>query len=615
MMKTLRTLFENREDHLRTLGERVERSDWDLKLEAIRQALQEDHRERTAHAERLELLTKRVEYQEQAIEDVCFVREQVHKEAEPEVSVALLEDQVKALSLELQEMKSENDLGPRVSALLSQLREIAPKVIAHEQSIRQLEERSEEKERKLQELGQLQDQVGRLSASALALKQSASSEEEEKALRKLEELKGDWEKSLQRVQQDVQHRLAGVEEATKSQVELGISRALQAKEPALEAPEEKLQKLRQDMMEELREQRHRMEESQKELSSELHRLLLKSKGEVKAEMTTQLGAVPELLSDAREELRKELAALQDFRRSMETSEAQAALASKEAQSSSLQALEKKLQERGAMNAFSLFTTIRRVVEAVGAVVSMLARGDLRKPLLAVISCTADEKAASAEIVVLGSRVKAQNQVARDSASIERMEATSALTVATRDAVTQLERDLLALKGVPENLQEIQLAMQGFQDRLDASVEAFAADYPHCGDVFAQDSKFCRKCGKPRQRMAEASKEGLQQLQAQVAGLTERLDAFVAAQIQRGTGELPELATLAAALQKDEQEEQAAHTRLLLRIDDLCLNLSKAESGTGWVDKLEALGRQVEEMRTAEKQMEAKLEGFVSTFAK
>ncbi|CAJ1427327.1 unnamed protein product [Effrenium voratum] len=123
MMKTLRTLFENREDHLRTLGERVERSDWDLKLEAIRQALQEDHRERTAHAERLELLTKRVEYQEQAIEDVCFVREQVHKEAEPEVSVALLEDQVKALSLELQEMKSENDLGPRVSALLSQLRE------------------------------------------------------------------------------------------------------------------------------------------------------------------------------------------------------------------------------------------------------------------------------------------------------------------------------------------------------------------------------------------------------------------------------------------------------------------------------------------------------------
>ncbi|CAJ1427328.1 unnamed protein product [Effrenium voratum] len=211
------------------------------------------------------------------------------------------------------------------------------------------------------------------------------------------------------------------------------------------------------MMEELREQRHRMEESQKELSSELHRLLLKSKGEVKAEMTTQLGAVPELLSDAREELRKELAALQDFRRSMETSEAQAALASKEAQSSSLQALEKKLQ----------------------------ALGPSRRPRQDHILA----------------------QSSSDEASIERMEATSALTVATRDAVTQLERDLLALKGVPENLQEIQLAMQGFQDRLDASVEAFAADCPHCGDVFAQDSKFCRKCGKPRQRMAEASKDG------------------------------------------------------------------------------------------------------------
>ncbi|CAE7762464.1 unnamed protein product, partial [Symbiodinium pilosum] len=62
------------------------------------------------------------------------------------------------------------------------------------------------------------------------------------------------------------------------------------------------------------------------------------------------------------------------------------------------------KERGAMNAFGLFSSIRQRVEA---------REDLKQPLLAVISCSADEKAAraaGAEIVVFGSRSKAQNLV-------------------------------------------------------------------------------------------------------------------------------------------------------------------------------------------------------------
>ena len=92
-IRALRTLFETREDvghsanksfifyrtwpkeHLRLLAERVERSDWDVKLEQIRQArcvprrfhgqkgfwqaLQESHKQRTLEAERLELLSKK----------------------------------------------------------------------------------------------------------------------------------------------------------------------------------------------------------------------------------------------------------------------------------------------------------------------------------------------------------------------------------------------------------------------------------------------------------------------------------------------------------------------------------------------------------------------------
>eukprot|EP00435_Cladocopium_sp_Y103_P059536 s1564_g21.t1 len=70
----------------------------------------------------------------------------------------------------------------------------------------------------------------------------------------------------------------------------------------------------------------------------------------------------------------------------------------------------------------------------------------------------------------------------------------------------------------------------------------------------------------------------------------------------------ELALLAEALQKDEREEQEAHSRLLLRIDELCTHLSKAaESPAPWV-QLEALGRQFEEMQKAERQMEAWQDG-------
>ena len=45
-----------------------------------------------------------------------------------------------------------------------------------------------------------------------------------------------------------------------------------------------------------------------------------------------------------------------------------------------------MKERGAMNAFGLFSSIRKRVDG---------REDLKQPLLAVISCSADEKAARA----------------------------------------------------------------------------------------------------------------------------------------------------------------------------------------------------------------------------
>lgn len=187
----------------------------------------------------------------------------------------------------------------------------------------------------------------------------------------------------------------------------------------------------------------------------------------------------------------------------------------------------------------------------------------------------------------------------EEASIEKIEATSALSVATRDAVGQLEKDLANLK-------------ERFEGVANGNEPVFATECPYCGDIYAQDSKFCQKCGKPRTRL-DPHKEGLQYLQTQVTCLSERLNAFVAAQIQgHDPPSQSELALLADALQKDEGEEQEAHARLLLRIDELCTHLSKAaETPAPWV-QLENLGRQVEEMQKAERQMEAKLESFVAT---
>ncbi|CAK9108621.1 Hypothetical protein SCF082_LOCUS50511 [Durusdinium trenchii] len=434
-IRTLRTRFETREEQLRDLGERVERSDWDVKLTQIRQALQEDSQQRTLQNEQLELLTKRLEYQEQLVEDARFaVREMPAEMIEPvaveefdvAASIALLEDQVKGLATEikgLQELR-EDQLG--LKPLVMQLKEISPKIIEHERCIRRLEDS--------QQKAQVEDAV---------------------AQRGVNELK------------------ERMDELIETHVKVNA---------------EQLPQLRQDMANDIRDHRQRMEESLKELSAEVQR------------------GTSSLLEDFKEEkskeLRQELLGLQDFRRSMEaTMKDEAREVEQEAQLKKLKVLEAQLTETKA-------------------------------------------------------------QLSSEEASIERIEALSALSVATRDAVGVLEKDLSAIK-------------------------------EHLDQANGEDA--------------------IQSLQLQVTSLSERLSAFVAAQLRGHDHVQPELAVLAEALRKDEEEEQAAHARLLLRIDELCSHLSKASEAPPWV-KLEVLGRQVEEMQQAEKQMEAKLESFVANAA-
>eukprot|EP00913_Durusdinium_trenchii_P025625 g24052.t1 len=96
------------------------------------------------------------------------------------------------------------------------------------------------------------------------------------------------------------------------------------------------------------------------------------------------------------------------------------------------------------------------------------------------------------------------------ASIERIEALSALSVATRDAVGVLEKDLSAIK----------------------------------------DWNPSREGGHQQEHLDQANGEdAIQSLQLQVTSLSERLSAFVAAQLRGHDHVQPELAVLAEALRK------------------------------------------------------------------
>merc|ERR1719198_1913169 len=67
-LKVLRLRVENKEEHYRVLSERVERADWENRFEQTRQSLQEVSKEKLEDHEKIELIIKRLDYQDQVHE-------------------------------------------------------------------------------------------------------------------------------------------------------------------------------------------------------------------------------------------------------------------------------------------------------------------------------------------------------------------------------------------------------------------------------------------------------------------------------------------------------------------------------------------------------------------
>jgi len=175
-LKTLRTLHETKEDQYRHLGEKMERCDWDGRLDQMQQMMVDKERQAAEHHESLELLHKRLEGQVGQHEELRNLHDDLRRgvsdmhaglpsvmgafhqidgemsgssprgintsalEDTAEVQKRLddLEAQCDALGTDVQALQSDAELGPRVFELVEQLKHVVPKVIEHDQVVKEL---------------------------------------------------------------------------------------------------------------------------------------------------------------------------------------------------------------------------------------------------------------------------------------------------------------------------------------------------------------------------------------------------------------------------------------------------------------------------------------------
>lgn len=313
-LRTLRTMFEAREEHLRALAERVDRGDWAANLKQIREAIHEDGKQRQLQAETSQVLSKKVEYLEQAHEQLLSTHDQLMARLSQEVPMSQLEERVEGMVALLQESQarldsvealphsngavadSSQETAAYVAELVRQLKEIVPKVIDHDRSIRQLASDVAASAAAIAIEGQAGAKVD-TPASAVDLDRglSALREEMNKAL---EDLK--WGDLQSQVGKQSIELLA----AKDSLQNLSERFSAGAGVPP-EAVSGRLDDLRKELVDSVREQRYRAEENYKELAAEL--ASLQRQGSLREEMHSEAVAQNQQLSASVRSLHGELA--------------------------------------------------------------------------------------------------------------------------------------------------------------------------------------------------------------------------------------------------------------------------------------------------------------------
>lgn len=152
MHRTNRTLLEAAEERIRDLHNRLDRTDYDGRMDQLRQATQDEQRQRLDHHERLEILAKKIESQEQAHEELLHAQLRLRDNNSPismqtgpddldawQDRIGELEAHVGVLQTELEVVRNEN-VAPRVTNLVETLKEVMPKVVAHDKAIMLLQD-------------------------------------------------------------------------------------------------------------------------------------------------------------------------------------------------------------------------------------------------------------------------------------------------------------------------------------------------------------------------------------------------------------------------------------------------------------------------------------------
>lgn len=169
-LKSLQTRHETKDEHYRELKDRVERTDWDSRLKELQSDLHEMAQTKIEHSERLELLQRKFDGGEQALqqahEEACDHIRQMHHHIQhgfAQAPVMEVDDrglgvnevvtmEVKECMSRLEHSEARIDkltanvdeavtLVPRVGTLVDQLQNITPKVIEHETTLREFHEK------------------------------------------------------------------------------------------------------------------------------------------------------------------------------------------------------------------------------------------------------------------------------------------------------------------------------------------------------------------------------------------------------------------------------------------------------------------------------------------
>jgi len=175
-VKVLRTLHDTKDANIRALTDRVERADWSGRLNQLEKLVHDLDEQRGHHSEQLVLLDQKVKATEDAHEglsnqlqrsrhqhaDEAFkalpmppeagaVQDPLGSGAHAEALVADVrscmdqmkdaEEKLRAATEELQFHRSHAELGPRVGALIEQLKVVLPKVHDHEVCLREMHEK------------------------------------------------------------------------------------------------------------------------------------------------------------------------------------------------------------------------------------------------------------------------------------------------------------------------------------------------------------------------------------------------------------------------------------------------------------------------------------------